>query len=295
MKSFDFERVLSTGASGMIGSYVDFGIRTDRMTLDILDADAVMTFVKKHKPHAIIHLAGATDMVKTEQDPLYAYELNVRGTYNVARAAASVSATVVFASSSRVFDGHKKGPYTEDDAPNPQTHYGRTKYIAELTVASLTKRHIIARTAWVFGGGPERDNKFYGKILKQLQSGSEIVALADVRGSPTYGKDYIAAIKELLVKEEYGTFHIANAGAATRYDLARAMAAQLGQKAKVRAVNRSHFASGATLPTNESISSERVTLRPWKEALAEYVSGEWAPHLRSKKITHLPSTEGDMV
>ena len=276
MKSFDFEQVLSTGASGMIGSYVDFGIRTDHATLDILDEDAVMTFVKKHKPRAIIHLAGATDMVKTEQDPLYAYELNVRGTYNVARAARAVGATMILASSSRVFDGHKTGPYTEDDAPNPQTHYGRTKYISELIVASLAERYIIARTAWVFGGGPESDNKFYGKLLKQLQSGEEVAALDDVCGSPTYGKDFIAAIKALLEKGEHGTFHIANAGVATRYDLAQAMAAHMRRGAKVRAVDRSFFPSAASLPANESISSKRVTLRPWEEALAEYVKDEWA-------------------
>ncbi len=276
MKSFDFERVISTGTNGMIGSYVDFGIRTDRATLDILDADAVMAFVKKNKPRAIIHLAGATDMVKTEQDPLYAYELNVRGTYNVAQAAKSVGATMVLASSSRVFDGHKKGPYTEDDVPDPQTHYGRTKYISELIVASLAERHIIARTAWVFGGGPVRDNKFYGKILKQLQSGADIAALDDVCGSPTYGKDYVAAIKGLLEKGEYGTFHVANRGVATRYDLARAMAAQIRSDAKVRAVDRSFFPSASPLPANESISSKRITLRPWEEALAEYLQEEWS-------------------
>jgi len=277
MKQYDFSRVLTTGASGMIGSYVDFGTRTDHATLDILDADAVMTFVKKHKPRAIIHLAGATDMVKTEQDPLYAYELNVRGTYNVAQAARAVGATMVLASSSRVFDGHKKGPYTEDDAPNPQTHYGRTKYISELVVASLAPQHIIARTAWVFGGGPARDNKFYGKILKQLQSGtSEIVALDDVYGSPTYGKDFVAAIKGLLEKGEYGTFHVANEGVATRCDLARAIAAQLRPDATVRAVDRSFFPSAASLPANESIISTRCVMRPWQEALAEYVADEWS-------------------
>ena len=277
MKKYDFSSVLTTGASGMIGSYVDFGIRTDSETLDILDADAVMAFVKKHKPRAILHLAGATDMAKTEQDPLYAYELNVRGTYNVARAARTVGAIMVLASSSRVFKGDKKSPYTEDDVPDPQTHYGRTKYISELMVASLAPQHIIARTAWVFGGGPERDNKFYGKILKQLQSGArEIVALDDVYGSPTYGKDFVAAVKGLLEKGEYGTFHIANTGRATRFDTASAMARLTESGVQVRAVDRSHFPSGTALPANESISSQRCTLRPWQEALAEYLQEEWS-------------------
>jgi len=276
MKQYDFSRVLTTGASGMIGSYVDFGTRTDHTTLDILDADAVMAFVKKHKPRAILHLAGATDMAKTEQDPLYAYELNVRGTYNIVQAAKAVGAIMVLASSSRVFNGDKKSPYTEDDAPNPQTHYGRTKHISELIVASLAPQHIIARTAWVFGGGSARDNKFYGKILKQLQSGArEVVALNDVYGSPTYGKDYVAAIKGLLEKGEYGTFHIANAGRATRFDTASAMARLMESGVQVRAVDRSHFPSSTALPTNESISSKRCALRPWQEALAEYVADEW--------------------
>ncbi len=106
-----------------------------------------------------------------------------------------------------------------------------------------------------------------------------------MHGSPTYGKDYVAAIKELLTKGEYGMFHIANSGAATRHDLAVAMAARVRSDAQVSTVDRSHFASGATLPANESISSKRVTLRPWQESLAEYLRDEWSPHPQSATIT----------
>ena len=275
MSLYDFSRVLTTGASGQIGSYVDFGMRPSREELDITDEDAVMRYVQENKPQMILHLAGATDMARCEKEPAYAYELNVRGTYNVAHAARAVGATIVYASTSRVFKGDKETPYTEEDIPEPDTHYGRTKHIGEIIVASLVPQHIIARTSWVFGGGPERDNKFYGKVLKQLQSGQEVVALNDVHGSPTYAKDYIAAIKELLTKGEHGIFHIANAGVATRFDLACALAVQVKPEATVRPVDRSHFASGATLPTNESISSKTVALRPWQEALAEYLAQEW--------------------
>lgn len=277
MTPYDFAGVLTTGANGMIGSYVDFGMRTDRETLDITDAESVMRFVIEHKPHAILHLAGATDMERCEREPAYAYELNVRGTYNVARAARATGAVMVYASTSRVFKGDKPDAYGEDDVPEPATHYGSTKHIGEIITAALVPKYIIARTSWVFGGGPERDNKFYGKILKQLRSGeSEIVALDDVHGSPTYGKDYLAAFKELLEKGEYGTFHIANAGVATRFDLAHAMAAQFRPDAKVSAVDRSFFPSGVALPANESIVSKHVRLRPWQEALAEYVADEWS-------------------
>lgn len=279
MNTFDYSRVITTGASGMIGSYVDFGTRPDSATLDILDETSVLQYVTAHQPRAIIHLAGATDVERCEKEPLYGYELNVRGTYNIARAAHAVGATLVYASTSRIFKGEKKTPYDEDDIPDPTTQYGRTKHMSELIVAAVAPRHIIARTVWVFGGGSERDNKFYGKVLKQLQAGGDIVALDDVYGSPTYGKDYINAVKDLLARGESGIFHIANAGVATRFDIARRLAEQLKSNVDVRAVDRNFFTSGASLPTNESVVSKRITLRPWQEALTEYVENEWAIHL----------------
>ena len=286
MIPFDFSKVLTIGASGMIGSYVDFGLCPTREELDVLDEPAVMQYVQKHKPRAILHLAGATDTERCEREPEYAYELNVRGTYNVARAARAVGAVMIFASTSRVFRGDKKEAYTEEDTPEPVGRYAQTKYFGELIAMAVAPTYIIARTSWVFGGGPERDNKFYGKILKQLGTGtSEVVALKDVHGSPTFGKDYIQAIKKLLMEREYGIFHIANEGIATRFDIARAVVQQLKPSVDVRAVDRNHFSSGAPLPANESIVSKRVTLRPWEEALAEYLADEWESYLRSAKIT----------
>lgn len=275
MSRYDFSKVLTIGASGMIGSYVDFGLRPDREEFDITDEKSVMGYVKKNKPRAIINLAGATDTERCELDPGYAYELNVRGTYNVARAARAVDAVIVYASTSRVFKGDKETPYTEEDMPDPVGRYAQTKYFGELVTTAVAPTYIIARTSWVFGGGPERDNKFYGKILKQLISGTEVAALKDAHGSPTYGKDYITAIKELIAKGEHGIFHITNGGEATRYDIVSEMVLHLKSSTKVRSVDRSFFPSGATFPVNESIVSKRVHLRPWREALAEYLEEEW--------------------
>lgn len=272
----NLDGVLTTGGSGMIGTYVDFGLRPNQQELDITNELQVRQYVQTYKPHTIIHLAAAADMVRCEQEPMYAYDSNVRGTYNIALAASEIGATMVYVSSSRVFRGDKEMPYTEADTPSPLTHYGRTKHIGEMIVEKIVPQHIIARTSWVFGGGKERDNKFYGKVLTQLQSDTaEIVALSDVHGSPTYGKDFIAAIKGLLEKKVYGVFHIANAGVATRYDLASLMAAQINPDRAVRAVDRSFFQSGSTLPSNESITSNHCIMRPWQEALVEYIENEW--------------------
>ncbi|MEY2665218.1 MAG: hypothetical protein RLZZ480_323 [Candidatus Parcubacteria bacterium] len=273
-RGFDYSKVLTIGASGMIGSYVDFGLRPDSSMLNILDADSVIDYVKKHQPSAIIHLAGATDMTLTETDPLYAYELNVRGTYNVAKAACEAGIPMVYVSTSRVFKGDKEGPYGEEDAAEPQTQYARTKYLGEVITATLVPKHLIVRTSWVFGGGPQRDNKFYGNILRQLDK-AVISALNDVYGSPTFGKDLITAIKKLLDEGQTGIVHVANDGVATRYDLARHMVEHLKANVVVKGVDRSFFSSGASLPTNEAMSSKSCKLRPWQEALSEYLDTEW--------------------
>src|SRR5690242_10915718 len=118
MSRFDFERVITTGASGMVGSYVDFGIRTNRREIDVLDAASIIRTLSTVRPSAIIHLAGATDMERSERDPSYAYDLNARGTLNIARAAAEHDIPLVYVSTSRVFSGQKKSPYTERDVPD---------------------------------------------------------------------------------------------------------------------------------------------------------------------------------
>lgn len=276
MTRFDSSKVLTTGAYGMIGAYIDFGLRPEKSALDILSEDDVLQYVKTHRPDTIVHLAAATDTQKCEGDPLYAYELNVRGTYNIARAARAVDAVMVYVSTSRVFKGDQETPYAENDIPEPTTQYGRTKYIGELITAAMVPRSIIARTAWVFGGGPTRDNKFFGTIIRKiLESDGEVVALQDVHGSPTYGKDFIQAVMHLVTEKMYGTYHVTNAGPATRLDIARAVAERIGSNKVVRAVDRDFFPGGTMLPTNESISSTHCILRPWQDALAEYLLNEW--------------------
>jgi dTDP-4-dehydrorhamnose reductase len=276
MSQFDLTKVLTTGCSGMLGAYIDFGLRPTKEELDVLHADQVMDFVKKHQPQAIIHLAAATDTTECERDPAYAYTLNGMGTLNVALAAQAVGAVMVYVSTSRVFSGDKQAPYTETDEPNPISVYGKSKRLGEVITALVAPEHLIVRTSWVFGGGRVRDNKFYGSVLKKLYGGEkELVALHDVLGSPTYAKDLIVTITEMLENKSRGIVHVGNGTAATRADIARSMVAHVGLTTPVRAVGREYFETGHLLPANESISSERVQLRPWQDALGEYIDTEW--------------------
>src|SRR3989344_2832978 len=182
--SMNMERILITGGDGMIGSYIDFGLRTNHSTLDVTNLSNVMAVCKEHMPHTIMHLAAATDLVRCEQEPTYAYLANAVGTYHMALAARAVGPKLICVSTSGVFDGIKKGPYTEEDVPNPINVYGHSKYLSELAVRGMTDDFLIVRTSWVFGGGMTKDKKFVGKML--MQSGAaEIRAVTDKHGSPT--------------------------------------------------------------------------------------------------------------
>lgn len=275
----DFSKVLITGAEGMVGNYVDFGIRTNRRSLDVTDLKEVMTFCRRHQPQAIIHLAAETDVDRCERDPSYAYLVNGVGAYHMALAARELGIKMVYIATAGAFDGTKEGPYIETDEPNPQNYYGRSKHLGELAVKGLLKNYIIARVCWMFGGGLEKDQKFVAKIIRQFDR-SEIKAVEDQIGSPTFGKDLVGAIKKLLDDDAVGVFNLANKGVCSRYEFAQEIINILRPDIRVAPVKTSFFNLDAPRTFNESLISKVDLMRPWSEALKEYLETEWRPFLK---------------
>ena len=269
----NFNKVLITGAGGMVGSYVDFGIKMDHKSLDITDLDKVTEVVRHYRPVAIIHLASETDVDLCDRKPSHAYLVNSVGVYNIATAAADVGAKLVYISTAGVFDGEKDGFYTETDQPNPQNFYGRSKHMGELIVRGMLDDYIIARSCWMFGGGPQKDKKFVSKIIKQLDN-PEIKAVNDAYGSPTFGKDLVAAIKQLLREDAAGIFHLSNQGSCSRYDVAKFIIETLQPDIKLIPVGLDYF-PGAYRVKNEAMVSRIKLMRPWRDALKEYLETEW--------------------
>jgi len=271
-----FKQTLITGGDGMVGSYIDFGISTNHRSLDVTDFKEVLATCKHHEPKLIIHLAAETDFDRCERDTSHAYMVNAIGTYNVAFAAREVGAKFVYVSTSAVFDGNKEGPYSEEDIPNPQNHYGHSKYLGEIATTGLLKDALIVRICWVFGGGVTKDQKFVAKILKQLDQ-PIINVVASKCGSPTYGKDLVEGIKQLVKDGKTGIYHMGNEGTPTRADVVREIIRITGSRVEVREVDETFFsASYADRLNNESMVSKTNYMRPWKEALAEYIQTEWS-------------------
>jgi dTDP-4-dehydrorhamnose reductase len=205
--------------------------------------------------------------------------VNAIGTYNVALAARRVRAKLVYVSTAGVFDGNKKEPYTEEDEPNPQNVYGRTKYQGEVMVRDLAPDYLIARSCWMFGGGPGVDKKFVSKIIRQLDQ-DEIKVVDDKIGSLTYGRDLASAIKQLLIQNRTGLFHLTNRGFCSRYEVAEQIVKILGASAKIIPVDSTEFTLAAARSTSEAMASKLDIMRDWREALGEYLLEEWKPCLK---------------
>ncbi len=275
--AFDFSKVLITGANGMVGSYVDFGIKTGRRSLDVTDLDETISVVKKHNPRVILHLAAETDVDRCERDPEYAYLVNGVGTYNMTVAAREVGAKLVYISTAGVFDGEKNSPYATDDKPNPKNFYGHSKYLGELAVRGNLSDYLIVRVCWMMGGGTGKDQKFVAKIMQQLRDPAvkEIKAVTDQVGAPTFGKDLVGGIKRLISEGKTGIFHLPNAGSASRYDVAKKIVEMMKPDMTVTPVDSSYFNLDAKRTKNEVLEVAPGYMRPWQEALEEYLRTEW--------------------
>ncbi len=281
----------------MTASYVpavfkDFDLiltgRTDSLVrLDICDLPLVNDVVADAKPDVILHLAAATDVDRCEQEPDWAHRVNAVGTENIALACRKFDATMVYVSTAAVFSGEKADPpYIESDDTGPLSIYGQSKLEGERYVEAHLSHYYIVRTGWMIGGGV-RDKKFVGKIAQFIVEGkTELSAVNDKTGSPTYARDLIVGIKGLLDTDHYGLFHMVNEGFGSRYDVAMSIAHSLGREdLTINAVSSAAFPLPAPRGRSEQLRNQQLellgmpSLRPWPDALHEYLNEELIPAL----------------
>ena len=286
-------KTIVTGAAGVVGTDLchvlekaDYEVvRTDINTaegaqhMDVRDTSQVASTVNTERPGLVIHLAAETDVDRCEIDIDHAYRTNALGTCNVALACQREDIPMVYVSTAGVFDGTKNEPYTEFDHPNPVNVYGRSKLEGEKLVTQLLSRFFIVRASWMIGGGPAKDRKFVGKIMKQLEAGStELSAVTDKIGTLTYAPDLCECLVKLVKTGWYGTYHLANRGACTRYDVARHVLDHLGREDVVlKAVTSEAFVLLAPRARSEMLRNYILELRGmdhmrhWREAVDDYL------------------------
>lgn len=247
---------------------------------DVRNFHSLRTQIEEWRPDIIMNLAAMTDLEECEQCPGRAYDTNTGGSANLAALADEFGATYVYVSTAGIFDGEQES-YADGDVPRPLSTYGRAKYYGE-RIAQALPRHFVVRPGWMMGGGPRKDKKFINKVFKQLQAGAtEINAVADKGGTPTYTHDLARNIDVLLRSGKHGTYNCTCLGSTTRHEVAAEFVRLLGLSDRVRVnpVTSDFFVKEgytAARPASEHIRSERLdaeglnVMRPWKECLEEY-------------------------
>jgi dTDP-4-dehydrorhamnose reductase len=253
--------VLVTGAAGQLGAalceeFADVG------ALGLARADWDVTLpppADLPDVDVVLHAAAWTDVDGAEAQPQDAAAVNVGGTQH----AAELGAPLLVFSTDYVFDGRKREPYLESDAPHPLSVYGRTKLQAE---AAAGEDAWIVRSSWLFGW---TSTNFVRTMLRLGSERDEVAVVDDQRGSPTYVGHLAAAVRELLERPR-GLWHVAAEGECTWAEFAEAIFEEAGLDCGVRRITTAELGRPAPRPAYSVLRSERPgapRLPHWREGL----------------------------
>lgn len=220
-------KVLVTGSTGQLGRELARTCPADIQLIgltgvDIADDNALRTAFHEIAPDVVINAAAFTAVDAAEQHRERAFAVNAGGAGNVAHACAEHGAALVHISTDFVFDGAQSTPYTPDAICHPLGVYGASKLEGERHVREiLGDRALVVRTSWLYSAW---GNNFVKTILRLLAERDQIGVVADQVGTPTWARDLAAALWRALRIRLTGLHHWSDAGAASWYDFAVAIA-----------------------------------------------------------------------
>jgi dTDP-4-dehydrorhamnose reductase len=250
--------ILITGAGGQLGRALQEAFAGDDVVA-LTHADWDVTLPPPElSPGLVLHAAAWTDVDGAESDPQGAAAVNVGGTRHVAE----LGAPLVYYSTDYVFDGSKREPYVESDAPSPLSAYGRTKLHGE---GAAGEQAWVVRSSGLFG---EHGTNFVTTMLRLGREAGEVAVVDDQRTSPTYVGHLATATRELLGRP-FGVWHLAAAGDCTWAELAGAIFAEASIDARVRPISTAELGRPAPRPAYSVLRSEKGApeLPHWHDGL----------------------------
>lgn len=281
-------KILITGGNGQLGSSLrtEFARReglapcfVSHSELDITDAQAIERVMSREGFDVIVNCAAYTNVDGAESERELASLINGEAPRLLAEAAARHGAKMIHISTDYVFDGLSREPYTEEDMPNPISHYGASKLEGERKVLAALPSAIVIRTSWLYSA---RRGNFVSAILSRAAESGTLRVVDDQTGSPTFAPDLAAAIARIVQSESPtpGIYHYANRGAISRYRFAQAILQMAGKldTCKVIPVKSSEYPTPATRPTFSALSTAKIErtfgleIPDWDTSLARCIN-----------------------
>ncbi|HMC85001.1 MAG TPA: NAD(P)-dependent oxidoreductase [Chitinophagaceae bacterium] len=300
------KKIYIAGSGGMLGEAFyrvfndDFELKcTDKDVneswltfLDFRDFEAYNKDVSDFKPDYLFHLGAYTDLEFCEKNVDDTYNTNTISVENAVYIANRLNIPLLYISTAGIFDGAKES-YDDWDMPNPLGHYARSKYMGERYVIEHANKYIICRAGWMMGGGPSKDKKYIGKLIKQLVSGRrELFIVNDRDGTPTFTMDFAKNVKVLFEKQYWGLYNLVCKGQTSRMEVAIELVKVLGltDQVKMTEVTSEYFKDTyfAPRPPCERLVNKKLDLRginimrDWKIALKEYIETYFKDYLKNK-------------
>ena len=201
------------------GTYLSRSLCGNRFYSFDIKRDSLSDLPIRSSRPIVILCSAIADIDRCKRNKEESYDVNVLSTKRLIDEIISLHGKVVFLSSEAVFDG-RKGLYDEEDKPNPFTEYGRQKLEVERYIQKQTDDYLIFRISRAVGekfGEPDIFNGFYNCMAE----GKPIVCLRDQSFCLTSVEDIAACILTACQRDLRGTYHVANDGYVTRYQLAR--------------------------------------------------------------------------
>lgn len=275
-------RILVTGAAGQLGhdlmrvlapghevSGVDIG------EIDITAEHSVAANLAEHRPELVVNAAAYTNVDGCETEKELAWAVNATGAGNLARACAVAGIPLIHVSTDYVFDGSASEPYREDDPVSPLGEYGKSKLAGEEEIREALDRHLIVRTAWLFG---THGGNFVKTMLKLGRERDSLKIVSDQTGCPTYAGHLAEAIRQLAETrlDDPGIYHMVNSGHCTWFDFAAEIFRLAGIEVDLQPTTTAEFGSPAPRPAWSVLANTRapeIGLPAWQEGLVECLKG----------------------
>ena len=202
-----------------LNDYYDVTLKEDRLKtlegyknfkflkLDIKDQKDVLDLFKKESPERVLHLAAQAGVRYSIQNPYIYMDSNIQGFINILEGCRAIKTEhLVFASSSSVYGGNTKVPFSEhDNVDHPISLYAATKKANELMAHTYSHLYQIPATGLrfftVYGpwGRPDMSPMLFTKAILADEP-IQVFNHGDMMRDFTYIDDIVASVNETLFK-----------------------------------------------------------------------------------------------
>lgn len=276
---------LVTGATGQVGSACralagEYGVKAigyPERLMNVRSSDEVRRVLDKERPDVVLNTAAVTAVDRCEsEDKALAQRVNARAPGLFAEACRG-GPLLVQMSTDFVFDGRASTPIPEDAPTGPLSVYGETKRAGEEAVRSSGAEHLVVRTQWVFGSGPN----FVRTIVAAAGKGQALRVVEDQLGRPTWASSLARALFAAVRSGARGDLHLTNEGIASWHEFARAIVEEAARRGlcprvDVRPIRTSEMPRPARRPAYGVLALDRaralgIESPHWRDALSQYL------------------------